>query len=55
MTTPSRPRNDLYLKGLNTTNNKRDVLAADLKGLTNGEVNGKVKTNGETKAGATSR
>ncbi|PRP73265.1 nucleoid DNA-binding protein [Planoprotostelium fungivorum] len=43
MTTPSRPRNDLYLKGLKTTNNKRDVLAADLKGLTNGEVNGAAK------------
>ncbi|PRP73607.1 hypothetical protein PROFUN_16278 [Planoprotostelium fungivorum] len=25
MTTPSRPRNDLYLKGLKTTNDKRDV------------------------------
>ncbi|PRP73602.1 hypothetical protein PROFUN_16598 [Planoprotostelium fungivorum] len=43
MTTPSRPRNDLYLKGLKTTNDKRDVLAADVRRLTDEEANGAAK------------
>ncbi|PRP75847.1 hypothetical protein PROFUN_14383 [Planoprotostelium fungivorum] len=44
MTTPSRPRNDLFLKGLKTTNNKRDVLAADVTRLTDEEAEGSAKT-----------
>ncbi|PRP78705.1 aquaporin-4 [Planoprotostelium fungivorum] len=43
MTTPSRPRNDLFLKGLKTTDNKRDVLAADVRRLTDEEARGAAK------------